>query len=108
MGARWHIQTHISHVYAGGASLYYTVVAPLEADGLEQYRRMKAAASEAIVTVGATISHHHAVGIDHAPYLAAEVGELGMAMLAAVKRCVDPVGVLNPDKLITMKAGMDD
>lgn len=108
LGERSHIQTHVSHVYPGGASLYYTVVAPLEADGLEQYRRMKAAASESIVAAGATISHHHAVGIDHAPYLAAEVGELGIAILAAVKRCVDPAGILNPGKLITRKAGIDD
>jgi alkyldihydroxyacetonephosphate synthase len=62
---------------------------------------MKAAASEAIVKAGATISHHHAVGIDHAPYLAAEIGELGLAVLAAVKHSIDPVGILNPGKLIT-------
>ncbi|MHA6693339.1 FAD-binding oxidoreductase [Homoserinimonas sp. A520] len=109
LGSRCHLQTHVSHVYPGGASLYYTVLAPLEGDGLEQYRRMKTAASEAIVRSGATISHHHAVGIDHAPYLAAEIGELGLAVLAAVKRTLDPVGIMNPGKLIGQtKAGTDD
>src|SRR5690606_9199604 len=58
IGSPCHVQAHVSHVYPGGASLYYTVVAGLEGDGLEQYRRMKAAASEAIVSAGATITHH--------------------------------------------------
>jgi alkyldihydroxyacetonephosphate synthase len=106
MASPCHVQAHVSHVYAGGASLYYTVVAALESDGLEQYRRMKSAASAAIVAAGATITHHHAVGTDHAPYLAAEIGDLGISVLAAVKRELDPVGILNPGKLITpQKAG---
>jgi alkyldihydroxyacetonephosphate synthase len=98
--SRCHVQAHVSHIYRSGASLYYTVVAPLEDDGGEQYRRMKTAASEAIVAAGATITHHHAVGIDHAPYLSAEIGELGLSVLAAVKHALDPVGILNPGKLL--------
>src|SRR5690554_2740050 len=101
IGSPCHVQAHISHVYPGGASLYYTVVAAMEGDGLEQYRRMKVAASEAIVAGGATITHHHAVGIDHAPYLEAEIGGLGLSVIAAAKRELDPVGILNPGKLIT-------
>ena len=100
-GSRCHVQTHISHIYRDGASLYYTFVAPLEGDGLEQYRRIKAAASEAIVAAGATISHHHAVGKDHAPYLSAEIGEIGQAVLASVKATLDPTGIMNPGKLLT-------
>jgi alkyldihydroxyacetonephosphate synthase len=99
-GSRCHVHAHISHLYPGGASLYYTVLAPLEGDGLEQYRRMKSAASAAIVDAGATITHHHAVGTDHAPYLPAEIGELGLSVLAAVKGTLDPVGILNPGKLL--------
>src|SRR5690554_2090598 len=109
MSSRCHVQSHVSHIYRGGASLYYTVVAAMEGDGFEQYRRMKSAASEAIVAAGATITHHHAVGVDHAPYLTAEIGELGQAILASVKATLDPVGILNPGKLISpTKAGTDD
>lgn len=109
LGSRCHVQSHVSHVYPGGASLYYTVVAPLEGDGLEQYRRMKAAASVAIVDAGATITHHHAIGVDHAPYLTAEIGKLGLSALVAVKASLDPVGILNPGKLLGIheKAGSD-
>lgn len=95
-----HIQAHVSHVYRSGASLYYTFIAAREADPIAQYERVKAAASAAIVEAGATITHHHAVGTEHAPYLAAEIGPLGVELLLALKHSVDPVGILNPGKLI--------
>jgi alkyldihydroxyacetonephosphate synthase len=67
---------------------------------LEQWAEVKAAASEAIVATGATISHHHAVGRDHARYLAAEIGDTGVAALRALKRELDPAGIMNPGKLL--------
>ena len=60
----------------------------------------KAAACEAIVATEGTITHHHAVGRDHAPYMAAEVGELGLEALRAVKERLDPAGIMNPGKLL--------
>ena len=60
---------HVSHVYETGASLYFTVAAQQLDDGLEQWARAKAAASDAMVAAGATITHHHAVGRDHKPGL---------------------------------------
>ena len=91
---------HISHVYPTGASLYFTVVAGQRGDVAEQWRAAKVAACEAITRVGATITHHHAVGADHRPWMTAEVGELGVKVLHAVKQVVDPAGILNPGKLI--------
>ena len=58
------------------------------------------AASDAIVAAGGTITHHHAVGRDHAPWLAAEVGALGVGVLRAVKERCDPAGIMNPGKLL--------
>jgi alkyldihydroxyacetonephosphate synthase len=91
---------HISHVYATGASLYFTVVAGQRGNPIEQWRAAKAAACDAIVAVGATITHHHAVGADHRPWMVDEVGELGVQVLRAVKATLDPAGILNPGKLI--------
>jgi alkyldihydroxyacetonephosphate synthase len=91
---------HISHVYPTGASLYFTVVAGQRGDVAGQWRAAKVAACEAITRVGATITHHHAVGADHRPWMTAEVGELGVKVLHAVKQVVDPAGILNPGKLI--------
>jgi alkyldihydroxyacetonephosphate synthase len=98
--ARPIVMCHVSHVYETGASLYFTVLVPRSPDDpVGQWRRAKAAACAAIVGRG-TISHHHAVGVDHAPYLAGEIGDLGVEVLAAVKGVLDPTGVLNPGKLI--------
>ncbi|WP_252373830.1 FAD-binding oxidoreductase [Pimelobacter sp. 30-1] len=91
---------HISHVYATGCSLYFTVAAPGGADPLATWLPAKAAACEAIVAAGASITHHHAVGTDHKPYLAAEIGTVGASVLRAVKQAVDPAGILNPGVLI--------
>jgi alkyldihydroxyacetonephosphate synthase len=92
---------HASHLYATGASLYFTVLAAQDrADPAAQWRRAKAAATDAIVAAGGTITHHHAVGADHAPWLAAETGPLGHDLLRAVKERCDPAGIMNPGKLL--------
>lgn len=91
---------HISHVYPTGASLYFTVVAAQRGNPIEQWRNAKAAASEAMLRSGATITHHHAVGADHRPWMRDEIGDLGVTVLRAVKEALDPAGILNPGKLI--------
>ncbi|MDT5326423.1 MAG: alkyldihydroxyacetonephosphate synthase [Mycobacterium sp.] len=91
---------HISHVYPTGASLYFTVVAGQRGNPIEQWRKAKSAASDAMVRSGGTITHHHAVGADHRPWMRDEVGDLGVEVLRAVKRVLDPTGILNPGKLI--------
>lgn len=94
------VMCHISHVYPTGASLYFTVVAGQRGNPIEQWRAAKAAASEAIMAAGGTITHHHAVGADHRPWMNQEVGDLGVTVLRAVKAVLDPAGILNPGKLI--------
>jgi len=91
---------HISHVYPAGASLYFTVVAALTTEPVAQWARAKDAASRAIGVAGGTITHHHAVGRDHRPYLEAEIGPLGIAVLQAVKDTLDPTGIMNPGALV--------
>ena len=91
---------HISHVYETGASLYFTVAAKELPDGVAQWRAAKTAAGDAIIAAGASITHHHAVGQDHKPWLAEEIGPVGVEMLRAVKGRVDPRGVLNPGILV--------
>jgi len=101
------VMSHVSHVYRAGASLYFTFVArQQEGAELEQWHAAKAAASDAILAAGGTITHHHAVGRDHAPWLPGEVGALGIELLRAAKATLDPAGVMNPGKLID-PAGFD-
>lgn len=99
------ILCHVSHVYPTGASLYFTIACAQLPDPFEQWRLAKAAASEAILAAGASITHHHGVGRDHRAWLAAELGELGIAVLGAVKQTLDPAGILNPGILIDTRSG---
>jgi alkyldihydroxyacetonephosphate synthase len=100
------VMCHISHLYRSGASLYFTFLAAQERDApLEQWRAAKTAASEAIVTAGGTITHHHAVGRDHAPWMNAEVGEMGVELIRAAKERLDPAGIMNPGKLLPTGVG---
>jgi alkyldihydroxyacetonephosphate synthase len=91
---------HMSHLYPTGVSLYFTVLARRDGDPAAQWRAAKAAATDAIVAAGGTITHHHGVGRDHAPWMRAEVGELGVGALQALKDRFDPAGIMNPGKLL--------
>lgn len=94
------VMCHISHVYATGASLYFTVVCAAAADPITQWSGAKAAATDAMVGSGATVTHHHGVGSDHRAWMPQEVGAVGAAILRSIKSAVDPAGILNPGKLI--------
>lgn len=101
-GEAVHFFTHLSHLYPWGSSLYTTYLFRLAEDpeeNLDRWRRLKEGASRAIVAQGGTISHQHGVGVDHAPYLPAEKGALGMAVLGDLCRRFDPAGIMNPGKL---------
>ncbi|MCW2498094.1 FAD-binding oxidoreductase [Jatrophihabitans sp.] len=91
---------HISHVYAAGASLYFTVLTTADPDPVAQWGAAKAAANAAIRSCGATISHHHGVGTDHRDTYAEEIGPLGVGILRAVKAELDPEGIMNPGVLV--------
>lgn len=96
---------HLSHAYRDGASLYYTFLARAKpGEEIEQWRAVKTAACEAIVACEATITHHHAVGRDHAPFMGAEVGQVGLEALAALKQRLDPAQIMNPGKLLATPA----
>jgi alkyldihydroxyacetonephosphate synthase len=95
------VQCHISHIYRSGASLYFTVVTRQDrADPEGQWHAAKSAAATVIASHGAPATHQHGVGIDHAPWMRAEVGETGLRLLRAMKDAVDPVGILNPGKML--------
>jgi alkyldihydroxyacetonephosphate synthase len=97
------VMCHISHVYETGASLYFTFIArQREEDPLGQWAQVKNAASTAIVEAGATITHHHAVGRDHLPWIERELGPGALQALRAVKGELDPTGIMNPGKLLAL------
>jgi alkyldihydroxyacetonephosphate synthase len=116
LGERVLVFAHLSHIYQDGASFYITYLyrrpsttvgaspaATLRADPDETLRRwhvLKGAASRVILAHGGTISHQHGVGMDHAAYLPAEKGPLGMQALESLIRMFDPDAMMNPGKLL--------
>jgi alkyldihydroxyacetonephosphate synthase len=94
------VMCHVSHLYRSGASLYFTFLARQLDDPIGQWRAAKSAACDAIVSSGGTITHHHAIGRDHAPWMKAEVGGMGVELIRAAKERLDPAGIMNPGKLV--------
>jgi alkyldihydroxyacetonephosphate synthase len=91
---------HISHTYQSGASVYFTFGFKQKAGReMEQYLRVKRAAQQSFIDCGATLSHHHAVGTEHLPWLAADISPVGVKAVAALKRGLDPNNVMNPGRL---------
>jgi alkyldihydroxyacetonephosphate synthase len=95
------VMCHVSHLYETGGSLYFTFLARQRAgEEIAQWRAVKAAAGAAIVDGGGTITHHHAVGRDHAPWMEREIGAEGLRALRAMKAELDPDHIMNPGKLL--------
>jgi len=103
LGEKCHVQTHLSHVYPQGSSVYSTFVFRIAPDfetNLERWRALKTAVSEAIVREGGAISHQHGVGKHHSRYLMAEKGERGVRALRAMVEHFDPEGALDSGDLL--------
>ena len=95
------ISCRFTHVYPDGPAPYFTVLAPARRGGeVEQWDEIKAAASEAVIDAGGTITHHHAVGRDHRPWYDRQRPDPFADALRAAKRELDPDAVLNPGVLI--------
>ncbi len=95
--------THLSHMYAQGCSIYTTYIFKNSADYatlLARWQAYKQAAGDALAASGATASHQHGIGRDHAPWLKFEKGELGMRLIASMLRPFDPQAQLNPGCLL--------
>ncbi|MFD5825241.1 FAD-binding oxidoreductase [Lentzea sp. NPDC060358] len=96
------VTCRFTHVYPDGPAPYYGVCAPGRWGSLtSQWDEIKAAVSEALITAGGTITHHHAVGRDHLPWYARQRPDVFAAALTGAKAALDPRNVLNPGVLTT-------
>ena len=102
LGVEGYVMSHLSHSYHGGACLYFTFAfTPAEGrDGLVDYDTIKSAIQQSFVDSGATLSHHHAVGTEHARWLEQDISAPGVAMVRALFEAVDPGANLNPGKIV--------
>jgi alkyldihydroxyacetonephosphate synthase len=95
------VTCRFTHVYPDGPAPYFSFHARGRHGDLEgQWRTIKSAAGDALISAGGTITHHHAVGRDHRPWYDRQRPDLFAAALQAAKRALDPLGLLNPGVLI--------
>jgi alkyldihydroxyacetonephosphate synthase len=102
LGVPGYVMCHLSHSYHSGACLYFTfAITPSgRREPLDEYATVKNAIQQAFVDNGATLSHHHAVGTEHAPWLEQDISAPGVTMLRALFDGVDQGRNLNPGKLV--------
>ena len=91
---------HLSHVYPDGACLYFTAASACASDeyALELNQSWWDAAMTATLEAAGSISHHHGIGRTKAPWLPQEL-DGWFEVLTAVKRAIDPNGIMNPGAL---------
>jgi alkyldihydroxyacetonephosphate synthase len=95
------VMAHFSHAYADGCSIYFTFAgtAPTREAAEAKYDAVWRDAMAAVLEAGGTLSHHHGVGRSKAPMLGREIG-LGVEVVRAMKRALDPAGIFNPGNLL--------
>jgi alkyldihydroxyacetonephosphate synthase len=95
------IMSHLSHSYHSGACLYFTFAFVHDGENaIAQYDVVKRAIQQAFVDHGGTISHHHGVGREHAPWLEQDISTEGVALMQGLFTAADPKKNFNPDKVI--------
>ncbi len=92
---------HISHNYHTGASLYFTFgCRQIKGREMDQYLYIKKAAEDSFLQNGGTVSHHHAIGTEHLPWIEADLSPTGLKAVRAIKDGLDPKSVMNPGKIL--------
>ena len=101
VGVTGYIMCHLSHSYYSGACLYFTFAFKHDGvDALGQYERVKNAIQQAFVDSDGTLSHHHAVGTEHAAWLEQDISAPGVHMIDGLFTAMDPGRNFNPGKIV--------
>jgi alkyldihydroxyacetonephosphate synthase len=100
LGVKGWIMSHLSHSYHSGACLYFTFAFVHDGvDPIGQYDVVKRSIQQAFIEHGGTLSHHHAVGLEHAPWLEQDLSAGGVELIRGLFGAADPAGILNPGKI---------
>jgi alkyldihydroxyacetonephosphate synthase len=101
LGTSGMVLSHLSHPYSSGSGLYFILLCPmLRGREIDQWRAIKDATTSAILRGGGALSHHHGVGLDHAPWMVQSLGKPYIDLLRKLKLAVDPLNIMNPGKLL--------
>jgi len=97
------IMAHMSHSYHSGACLYFTFAFVEKNDMLAEYDVVKSAIQQSFIDNGATLSHHHGVGVEHSPWMEQDISAPGVQVMAGLFSATDPKSNLNPGKILGAK-----
>ncbi len=101
IGVKGFVMCHMSHSYHSGACLYFTFAYKHgDSDVLAQYDIVKGAIQQAFVDNGGTLSHHHGVGVEHAPWMEQDISAAGVHFIDGLFSAVDPGHNFNPGKVV--------
>ena len=108
LGIKGWIMSHMSHSYHSGACLYFTFAFVFDKDPLGEYDHVKSAIQQSFVDNGSSISHHHGVGLEHAPWLEQDISAEGVKVVSGLFAVTDPGANLNPRKIIADADACDE
>jgi alkyldihydroxyacetonephosphate synthase len=100
IGIKGWIMSHLSHSYHSGACLYFTFAFVYGKNPLKEYDTVKSAIQQAFVDNGGTISHHHGVGLEHAPWLEQDISTEGVNIMSGLFASADAARTFNPGKIV--------
>jgi alkyldihydroxyacetonephosphate synthase len=102
IGVKGYVMCHLAHSYHSGACLYFTFAFRPSDDthALEHYDIVKRAIQQGFIDFGGTLSHHHAVGVEHAPWLSQDISPVGVTMIRSLLDGMDPGHNFNPGKIV--------
>ena len=100
IGIQGWIMSHLSHSYHSGACLYFTFAFVMGDDPIGEYNVVKTAIQQAFIDNGGSLSHHHGVGLEHAPWLEQDISTQGVAVMRGLFEAVDPGENFNPRKIV--------
>jgi alkyldihydroxyacetonephosphate synthase len=100
LGVHGWIMCHLSHSYNSGACLYFTFAFVHGDDPIAQYEVVKSSIQQAFMSHGGTLSHHHGVGVEHAPWMQQDISEGGVALIQGLFDAADPDAQFNPGKVL--------
>ena len=103
LGVPGYVMCHLSHSYHAGACLYFTFALTPSGtrEPIDEYDVVKSAIQQTFIDSGATLSHHHAVGTEHARWLEEDISGPGVEMVRALLEGIDPGANLNPGKIVS-------
>ena len=100
IGIKGWIMSHVSHSYHSGACLYFTFSFVFGDDPIGEYNVVKSAIQQAFIDNGGSLSHHHGVGLEHAPWLEQDISPEGVAVMRGLFASADPGENFNPRKIV--------